>query len=195
MSTAGRAGPYSRSVGRRLTLSDGEHHVISVTPVARGVLGPTWVAIGAVVAVQLASHYLGVARAHHTLLVVLLVGPCLVVVATRVWRWRSHKVHVTSARVVVEGGVVRHSSVAYDLRDVVATRTEQRVLERLARRGSVVLELATGPVHVGRVRHPKALCRVIDHERADRQHGSYPLDTVFDVGVTPPTPYWIDPNE
>ncbi len=182
-------------MGRRLTLGDGERHVISVTPVARGVLGPTMVAVAAVVVVQLASHYLGVARTHHALLALLLVGPCLVVVATRVWRWRSHKVHVTSAQVVVEGGVVHHSSVAYDLRDVVATRTEQRVLERLMRRGSVVLELSTGAVHVGRVRHPKALCRVIDRERADLRHGSYPLDTVFDAGVTPPTPYWIDPSE
>jgi membrane protein YdbS with pleckstrin-like domain len=182
-------------VGRRLTTSDGERHVISVTPVARGVAGPIVVAVGAVVVVQLASHYLAVARAHHGLLALFLVGPCLVVVATRVWRWRSHKVHVTSAHVIVEGGVVHHSSVVYDLRDVVATRAEQHVLERLTRRGSVVLELASGSVYVGRVRHPKALCRVIDHERATFHHGSYPLDTVFDVGVTPPTPYWVDPNE
>ncbi len=153
------------------------------------------VAVAAVVVVQLASHYVGVARTHHTLLAVLVVGPCLVVVATRVWRWRSHKVHVTSAQVIVEGGVVHHFSVAYDLRDVLATRTEQRLVERLTRRGVVVLEVATGPVHVGHVRHPNALCRVIDHERAGFHHGSYPLDTVFDVGVTPPTPYWVDPKE
>ncbi len=166
-----------------------------MTPIARGVWGPMIVTIVAVVIVQVASHYLAVARTHHALLALVLVGPCLVLTATRVWRWRSHKIHVTSAQVIVEGGVLHHYSVAYDLRDVVAMRTEQRVYERLTQRGLVILEMAAGPIPVGRVRHPKALSRVIDHERAECHHGSHPLDTVFDVGVTPPTPYWIEPEE
>jgi len=75
-------------------------------------------------------------------------------VLTRLWRWRSHKIRVTSERVIVEGGVLRHYRSLVELRDVIAIRVEQRFVERVARRGSVILE--TSPAaRRRRVHHPR----------------------------------------
>jgi hypothetical protein len=98
---------------------------------------------------------------------------------TRAWRWRSHKVHVTNERIVQEGGVLRHYRSSIELPDVIATRVDQRVSERLTRRGLLVLETAAGPIVVGKVRHPGALCRLIDAERSGHAIRPLPLDTVF----------------
>jgi len=96
------------------------------------------------------------------------------VALTRTWRWRSHKVHVTNERIVVEGGVLHHQRSTVDLRDVIALRVDQRVTERLARRGVVVLETNAGSVMIGKLRHPGALVRLIDAERANGQFDPAP---------------------
>ena len=123
-----------------------------------------------------ARHYPLVHR-FDVLLLGLFVVPGVVVLTTRTWRWRSHKVHVTSKRIVVEGGVVQHFRSAIDLRDVLATRVEQRWGERLLRRGSVVIDTPAGAVRVGELRHPGALCRLIDAQRAAPQHEQWPFDS------------------
>lgn len=159
---------------------DDELVVISVTPLAQGVVAPflTLVAASALV-IEAASHvhFLRVIEGWLALVVLVPLG---VVALTRTWRWRSHKVHVTTQRVVLEGGVLRHWRSSIELRDVLATRVDQRVSERLARRGVVVLETGLGPVSLGRVRHPGALCRMIDAER-HHEDRSLPFDTMFSV--------------
>jgi len=60
------------------------------------------------------------------------------------------------------------------LRDVIALRVDQRVTERLARRGVVVLETNAGSVMIGKLRHPGALVRLIDAERANGQFDRRP---------------------
>lgn len=165
---------------RRDVWRDGEERIISVTPVAWGLLRPVLSVVTAVALVQYAAAHLSLVRAHEALAMLLLAGPCLLLVVTRTWRWRSHKVHVTSQRVILEGGVLRHHRTAVELADVVTSRVEQHLGERLIRRGWVVLETAGGPVTLGKVSHPDALVRLIDTERlGSRVTG---LDPVGGVG-------------
>lgn len=185
---------YAGYVGRRLLLRDDEVHVISVTPVGRGIVRPLLVVILDAAIVQWSSHHVPLVRSHYMLSLLVLVGPALVVVATRTWRWRSHKIHVTSERIVVEGGVARHFATSYELRDVVATRVNQRVGERMLRRGVVLLDFGEGPVFIGRIRHPTAFGRIIDRERRHHQREQFPLDTVFDFGEPTPVQYWEIPR-
>jgi hypothetical protein len=127
-------------------------------------------------------------------LLLIFVVPCLIVVGTRVWRWRSHKVHVTNQRIIVEGGVLHHQRSEIDLRDVIATHVDQRFRERLSRRGLVVLESRAGTTNLGVVHHPGALCRLIDQERAVYREGGVAFDTVFDFDQPQPPDYEIHPR-
>lgn len=157
----------------------GEVKIISVTPVSRGLVRPLLFVVAATALVVVGAHRLSIIHQHQTVLAFALVGPFVVVALTRAGRWRSHKVHVTNRRVIQEGGVLRHHSTSIEIRDVVATRVDQRVAERLSRRGLVVLETVAGPFVLATVRHPAALCRVIDAERVDESSDPVPLDTVF----------------
>ena len=181
-------------MARRLVLRENEVRVISVTPVGRGLVRPVLAVITALVAVQYGAGHWSFVHAHRLLFDLVLVGPGLVVVLTRIWRWRSHKVHVTSDRVMVEGGVARHFQTSYELREVIATRVEQRVHERLSRRGTVLLETASGSIFVGRVRHPAALCRLIDRERLQARWDETALDTVFEFEDRAPPHLWPEPR-
>ena len=62
---------------------------------------------------------------------------------------------------------------------MLGTRVDQRVSERLARRGFVHLDTLGSSIPVGLVRHPGALCRLIDAERLRSDDSTFPLDTVF----------------
>ena len=165
--------------------------VISVTPVARGLVRPLLSLVTAVVLVHYGArlHFI---HEHESLALLITAGPCVLVVLTRIWRWRSHKIRITSERVVVEGGVLSHYRNSLELRDVIAIRIEQRFVERMARRGSVILETSAGPVDIGRVHHPAALCRLIEAERAGFAREELPLDTVFEF--VQPDPYDIHVN-
>jgi membrane protein YdbS with pleckstrin-like domain len=163
----------------RLILRDGEVKIISVTPVARGVVRPCLAGIIMLGLVIFGAKHVHLIHEHEMLLALILAGPFAVVALTRTWRWRSHKVHVTNERVVVEGGVLRHQRSTVDLRDVVALRVDQRVSERLTRRGVVVLETNGGAIMIGKLRHPGALVRLIDAERDHDQIDPAPFDTVF----------------
>jgi membrane protein YdbS with pleckstrin-like domain len=173
---------------------EGERRVVSVTPVARGLFRPILAAVAAVVVVEFATRRVLLLHQHRLVLLVLLVGPCMVVVATRTWRWRSHKIHVTNQRVIAEGGVANHYRSSVELRDVIATRAEQRLSERLTRRGTVLLETAAGTLNVGRVHHPAALCRLIDLERASYQSDGVPLDTVFEFDHPATNDFGVNPR-
>jgi uncharacterized membrane protein YdbT with pleckstrin-like domain len=113
-------------------------------------------------------------------LAAVLVLPCLGILATRTWRWRSHKIHLTSQRIIVEGGVLQHSRSEVELHDLVKTRVSQRLRDRLARRGVIVVETPAGTLNLGMVRHPAALCRLIDNERRTYLVDDVAYDTVFD---------------
>jgi uncharacterized membrane protein YdbT with pleckstrin-like domain len=182
-------------MSRRHPLREGEVPVISVTPVSRGVLRPFLVTVTTMALIVVgASRYQLVHRFEEWLMLILVV-PIALVTLTRTWRWRSHKVHVTNARVITEGGVLRHQRTSIELRDVVATRVVQRLGERLTRRGVVYVETALGPVSLGFVRHPGALCRLIDAERAGTQSPSLPLDTVFTYEERGPFDLQVQPDE
>jgi uncharacterized membrane protein YdbT with pleckstrin-like domain len=182
-------------MGRRDLLREGEVRVISVTPVSRGVVRPLLVTLTTLaLIVEGASRYALVHR-FEDWLVLVLIGPLGLVTLTRIWRWRSHKVHVTNDRVIVEGGVLRHQRTSIEMRDVIATRVDQRMSERLTRRGYVFLETSGGPLAVGLVRHPAALCRLIDAERRERENVDVPFDTIYTFEDPDPYKFEVHPDQ
>lgn len=160
--------PYARGVTRHGLWRAGEERVISVTPVARGVVRPFLLTVTTVAMIAVGATRYPFVHATEWWLLLVAAGPFAVVTMTRTWRWRSFKVHVTNERVVLEGGVSRRTRSSIELRDVYASRVDQRVLERIARRGLVVLETGGGPVVLGLLREPGALCRLIDAERSSQ---------------------------
>ena len=178
----------------RLILRDGEVRIISVTPVARGTVRPSLVGVVLLALVIFGAQHVHVVHEHEMLLALIFAGPFAVITLTRTWRWRSHKVHITNERIVVEGGVLRHHRSTVDLRDVIALRVDQRVSERLTRRGVVVLETNGGSIVIGKLRHPGALVRLIDAERAGNQIDPVPFDTVFGYDDPEPIDYEVRPR-
>jgi membrane protein YdbS with pleckstrin-like domain len=182
-------------MGNRLTLRDGEVRIITVTPVARGIVRPVVVAMVMIAAVIFGAKHVHFFHQHEMLFGLILAGPFILVTLTRVWRWRSHKIHVTNDRIILEGGVLGHQRSTVELDDIAAIRVDQRVSERLTRRGVIFLETVAGTIFVGKVRHPGALCRLIDAQRLNYHEGPVPLDTVY--SFEEPEPFDIDmfPNE
>ena len=167
--------------------------VVSVTPVGRGLARPMLALVTAIVLVQYGANRYALVHHHRVVLGVLLAGPCALLVATRLWQWRSHKIHVTSQRIVVEGGAVRHHSRSMEFSDILATRVEQRFSERLSRRGELYVETLAGSQYLGRVRHPGALARLVDRERARRIHDEANQGTDFHFEAMAP-PGFYDPE-
>ncbi|NNN01244.1 MAG: PH domain-containing protein [Acidimicrobiaceae bacterium] len=166
-------------MAKSLILRDNEVRIISVTPVAWGILRPLLLGVIGLVLVVIGSMHVHLLHRLLWWLVAVVVAPFALVTLTRIWRWRSHKIHVTTQRVLLEGGVLGHQKTMVELRDVVATRVDQSLLERITRRGMVSLETSGGPILIGRVRHPSALCRIIDAERSEQRQPPLALDTVF----------------
>ncbi|MGH9021392.1 MAG: PH domain-containing protein [Acidimicrobiales bacterium] len=181
-------------MARRMTWREGERRVVSVTPVSRGVVAPALFALVGAAAVAVVAHYWTWLRHDAGWVGLVVVAPALLVVATRTWRWRSHKVHVSSERLVVEGGVARRHRAAVELVDVHALHVTQGVVDRLARRGEVTVETPSGPVVLGVVRHPAALVRLIERERGARVADRPPFDTVFDYEDPADHAYDVDPR-
>jgi hypothetical protein len=73
-------------------------------------------------------------------------------------------------------------------------RANQRVAERLTRRGFVYLETTGAAVPIGLVRHPAALCRLIDAERNAAYSHDDPLDTVYTYEDPEASPYEVLPD-
>lgn len=167
-------------MGRKIVWRYGEERVITITPVARGLVAPILVTVLLALVVQFTTSHFHFLHATRGVLWLVLVGPCAFVVATRTWRWRSHKVYVTNQRVIIKGGALQPHRGEVELRDVLSSRVEQRVRERLTRRGFVTLETRAASVNLGLVRHPSALCRLIDRERMAIPRDEMAYDTVFD---------------
>jgi len=136
-----------------------------VTPLARGVAVPAMATIAAVALVVAVANTWHWASAHSLIIAVVLVGPCALILGGRLWRWRSHQIIVTNQRILLVGGVATRRLRAIELIDVLSAGVDQRWLERLLRRGHVILETTSGVVSLERVRRPDALWRVIDHQR------------------------------
>ena len=171
-----------------------EVSIISVTPVAHGLVRPLVSVVVFVALVIVGAQHVHLIHQHEMLLGVIFAGPFVVVALTRAWRWRSHKVHVTNERIILDGGVLQHHRSTIELSDIVAIRIDQRVSERLTRRGVIFLETAGGPIVVGKVRHPSALCRLIDAERDNQAIGPLPFDTVFEYEEPDPFDYEVRPQ-
>jgi len=167
-------------MSRRFVMREGEIRIISVTPISKGVIRPLLYTIAVAALIVAGAQHLHVVHRYEAILFLVVAGPFALVTLTRVWRWRSHKIRVTNQRVVVEGGVIHHRRSLIDLRDVVATHIDQRVSERLVRRGRLWLETNAGSFLVGTVRHPGALLRLIDAERfAEPSASSFEDDDFF----------------
>lgn len=168
-------------MSRRLRLENGEALVISVTPVPQGLATPLVLFVlleGAVI--WLATVWSLLHRYEGIALLAVGVLPALIV-ATRTWRWRSHKVTVTTQRVVIDGGVLARHSTQVNLPDVFATHADQSFAERLRRRGVVLLETSAATVTLPAVRHPAALRRLVDRTRRDYASSTSPSwDEWFD---------------
>jgi membrane protein YdbS with pleckstrin-like domain len=168
-------------VSRRQRLENGEVLVISVTPVPQGLVAPfvIFVLVEGFV-IWLAMQWSLLHRYEGIALAALGVLPALVI-ATRTWRWRSHKITLTSQRVVIHGGVLARHSTQVNLGDVFATHADQSFAERLRRRGVVLLETSAGTVTLPPVRHPAALRRLVDRTRRDDASSKSPSwDEWFD---------------
>ena len=181
-------------MSNRIILREGEVPIISVTPVAHGLVRPMVSAVVFAALIIFGAEHVHLIHQHEMLLGLIFAGPFALVALTRAWRWRSHKVHVTNERIILEGGVLHHRRSTLELSDVVAMRVDQRVSERLTRRGVIFLETAGGPIVLGKVRHPGALCRLIDTERANRGSSPLPFDTVFEYEEPDPFDHEVRPQ-
>jgi membrane protein YdbS with pleckstrin-like domain len=160
---------------------EGEVRVISVTPVSSGVVRPVLLTATTIALIVVASSRYSFVADLKNWLFLIVAAPMAIVALTRLWQWRSHKVHVTNERIILEGGVLRHQRSGVEMRDVLGVRVDQRMSERLTRRGFVALDTIGGPVALGLVRHPAALRRLIDAERAQDPRNGVPFDTVYAV--------------
>jgi hypothetical protein len=182
-------------MSRRVLWREGEVRVISVTPVSRGVIRPCLITVTTLALIlEAASRYSFIQSAKEWLILALVV-PLSLVTLTRTWRWRSHKVHITNERIIIEGGVLRHLSTSIEMRDVVATRVDQRMSERLSRRGYVYAETMAGPIPLGLVRHPGALSRLIDSERLAGDEYTDPFDTIYTYEDPDAFQYDVQPDQ
>lgn len=181
-------------MARETLWRDGEDRIVSVTPVALGLVRPSVLAVFDAAAIEVLAHYWGWMHSQARWALLIFVVPPLVLVATRTWRWRSHKIHVTNHRIVTEGGVARRYRQSVELSDVHAVRVEQGMRDRVIRRGTIYLETAAGTISLGRVRHPSALVRLIERERAPSNTDRPPLDTVFEYEDPAARGYDVDPR-
>jgi len=167
-------------MAKRSKWRDDEEHVISVTPVSRGLWAPALATALMAALFWFSSNHVHFFHEYREAWGAVLIVPCLGVLATRTWRWRTHKIHLTNQRIVVEGGVLQHTRSEVVLNDLIKFRINQRLRDRMARRGVIILETPAGTLSLGMVRHPAALSRLIDNERRSYEVGVEPYDTVFD---------------
>jgi len=146
-------------------LRDGEALVVEVTPLPRDVARPLAATLLAVGALWGAATLWTWASRHEAYLSVIVVVPAAVL-GQRLWRWWSHRVVVTTQRIIDVRGRGGRRLTAIELAEVRETTVDQRAFDRLLRRGSVILALDDSACLIGRVRRPDALRRVIDHVRS-----------------------------
>jgi hypothetical protein len=143
--------------------------VVSVAPLPDGLWAPLIVTTLLVVGLVAVSETWTWPAHHDGALSIIVVLPAIVLGA-RLWRWRSQRLVVTTERVLESSGIVNHHVVAVELREVTASWVQQRFVDRVTRRGSVILESPHSAIVLGRLRHPDALQRVIDYQRTQLDH-------------------------
>jgi hypothetical protein len=161
-------------------LATGEEIVVEVNRGSRRLVGPM-IAIVAAAAVGIAATVLSTGHQippssvllddRKTLDLVLrwiaiiagLAGTLSILWAGARWlRWRRTTVAVTTDRVVSTSGVVRQRMDQVLLQRVVDAHVDVTVRDRIARRGTVVIELADGPpVAIDGLRSPESFQRVV----------------------------------
>lgn len=172
---------------KRIDWQDEEIFLLSVGPVPFGLLGPLFSLALALFLFVTGMRYVSLVKEHAMIFGAILLLPTSFVVATRAWRWKSHRVVITSMRVVVRSGVLRRRLVTVYYDRLLGVHSQRRVRDRLVRQGGVTLETDEGPMYLGRFRHPDSLIRMIQHQRDAFARDSIPLDTTFDFEM--PSPY------
>lgn len=171
-----------------------EAPVVTVTLVARGLRGPLVTALALPVVGWAASHYVHLASFPRNVGVLVLEVPTLAVLLGRTWRWRAQQITVTTHRVIRRSGVLRRHEFALAMNEILGTRIEQTLWQRLRRRGGLTLETDQGPVRLGCVRHPASLVRLIDKHRPTGPRNTLPLDTVFTYRTPEPFEAVVEPS-
>jgi len=86
----------------------------------------------------------------------------MVVFFTGYFRWRSRRIALTTQRVVVTTGSFGTTSEQVRLERILEVHLDRRFFERLAGRGSVILDIEDGPpLFIDRLRRPEAFQRLI----------------------------------
>jgi membrane protein YdbS with pleckstrin-like domain len=148
---------------RRLLRAD-EAIVVSVSPIPEGLFIPALI-----VAAEFASLVISSNRwtwvHHHQWWLALAIVPAAFVLAARALRWRSHRLTITTQRVIEQRGVLHQRRSAIELADIRSLEVSRGLLDKLVRRGTVNVSLDQTIVALRRLRHPEVIARVIDHVR------------------------------
>ena len=172
---------------RKNAWREDEIHIVSVTPVPFGLIGPVLSFVALAALLVAGSESFQFVRGHWPILALVILGPTALLILTRTWRWRSHRITVTSHRIEIAHGTIRRQNDFVYFDHLVGVHTQRRVRDRLARRGGVTIETQEGPLHLGTFRHADSLVRVIQHQRDASARDAIPLDTTFDFEM--PAPY------
>ncbi len=170
-------------MSRRFVVGDGERVVISVTPTAWGVRLPAFTTLMSLVLVIAAAVKIAFVHRHEALALLVLCLPPALWWATRLVRWRSHKVHVTTEQVAVVGGVLRRESFRIAIDQILTLEVRQRLHQRLRRQGIIELVTKHDTVTLGPVRHPDALARMIEQQRRRQHPQSVSYDALFEPTI------------
>jgi uncharacterized membrane protein YdbT with pleckstrin-like domain len=113
----------------------------------------------------------------------------------RAAQWSARSVTVTDRRILITDGLLRRSHESIRLERITDVHVSASVLERLVRRGDVILEMfEDDPVELVEMRRPQALRRVIARvlDQRHEQVGSVPggdvaerldaLDALYEAG-------------
>jgi len=143
-----------------------EFVVIMVRPLPRGFVGPL-----SLVAVVAGLLYLAASSWHwfrvaSPLIAVVALGPPLLVVLVRTWRWWVRQIYVTNQRIVFGNGLRRRQRSSIELAHVISTHVARSWSDRLGRRGAVVLTTREQEWSLDRLRRPEVLRRIIEHQRS-----------------------------
>jgi hypothetical protein len=171
---------------RKTDWREDEILILALTPVPSGLFGPVLSLLAMAGLLLEGVRSVNYVHRHQVLIAVVVLGPTALLVLTRVWRWRSRRVTVTSHRVNSTHGPLRRHSESLYFDSLVGVHTQRKFWDRLTRRGEVWIDGHDGSVRLGRFRHPDSLVRVIQHQRDSFSRDSIPLNTTFDFEMPVP---------
>jgi len=171
-------------MARRFRCASGERLIVSTTPISRGLWRPLLLAAMVTALVIIGGQHVTKVHTYEGACFAVLVGPPLFVALTRTVRWRSHKIHVTSERIVDEAGVLRVRSRELRHDEVLSVEVEQRLKDKVRRRGTVWVRSRNVDLPLGPLRHPESLVRLVDQARRGTRPSVTSYDTVFEPRVS-----------